>query len=52
MKTILLLGGTRFIGRHLLEKLNTKMFDVYYFHRGLTNFSPLSNATEILGEIG
>lgn len=50
MKTILLLGGTRFIGRHLLEKLNTKMFDVYYFHRGLTNFSPLSNATEILGD--
>ena len=50
MKTILLLGGTRFIGRHLLEKQNTKMFDVYYFHRGVTNFSSFSNATEILGD--
>lgn len=50
MKTILLLGGTRFIGRHLLEKLNTKVFDVFYFHRGVTNFAPSSNATEILGD--
>lgn len=50
MKTVLVLGGTRFIGRHLLEKLNMKMFNVYYFHRGVTSFCPSSNAIEILGD--
>lgn len=50
MKTVLVLGGTRFIGRYILELLDTKIFDVYYFHRGKTCFHPKRRLTEILGD--
>lgn len=48
-KTVLILGGTRFIGRYILELLNNDIFDVYYFHRGKTCFEPKVSSVEILG---
>lgn len=50
MRTLLVLGGTRFIGKHLLSCLDTSLFKVYYFHRGVTAFSPNSNAVELYGD--
>lgn len=49
-KKVLVLGGTRFIGRYILELLDTEIFDVYYFHRGNTCFHPKVRSTEILGD--
>lgn len=49
-KTVLVLGGTRFIGRYILGLLDTEIFDVYYFHRGKTCFHPKMRSTEILGD--
>lgn len=49
-KTVLVLGGTRFIGRYILESLDTEVFEVYYFHRGKTCFYPKVRSIEILGD--
>lgn len=49
MKRILILGGTRFIGKHLLYQLDTMDYEIFYFHRGFTKLERHVTATEILG---
>ena len=47
---ILVIGGTRFIGRHLVELLLEKGHEVKLFHRGQTN-APFSRDVEhIIGD--
>ena len=49
MTKILVLGGTRFIGKAVLNKL--KGVDLFYFHRGINNLSSSNTiiSTEIIG---
>lgn len=48
MLKVLILGGTRFIGRAVLEKFVG--VDLFYFHRGINNLYSSINATEIIGD--
>jgi 2'-hydroxyisoflavone reductase len=47
---LLLLGGTRFLGRHLAEAALAAGHEVTLFHRGQTNPGFLPGAEEILGD--
>lgn len=47
---LLLLGGTRFLGRHLAEAAVAGGHDVTLFHRGQTNPGVIPGAAEILGD--
>lgn len=50
MKKILILGGTRFIGRNLLEKiLPLEKYDITIFNRGLTNAAIFPEVNTIIG---
>lgn len=51
MKKILVLGGTRFIGRFLVEKLiELGAYEITLFHRGKTNVDLFPEAKRILGD--
>jgi 2'-hydroxyisoflavone reductase len=47
---ILMIGGTRFVGRHLAEAVLAAGHDLSLFHRGQTNVGLFPQATEILGD--
>jgi 2'-hydroxyisoflavone reductase len=47
---LLVLGGTRFLGRHLAEAALAAGHEVTLFHRGRTNPGLLSGAEEIFGD--
>lgn len=47
---ILILGGTQFIGRYLVQALLAKGHDLTLFHRGKTNQGLFQGVTEILGD--
>lgn len=47
---LLLLGGTRFLGRHLAEAAVAAGHEVVLFHRGRTNPGAVRGAEEILGD--
>lgn len=50
---LLILGGTRFLGRHLAEEATAAIaagHEVALFHRGLTNPGAVPGAEEILGD--
>jgi 2'-hydroxyisoflavone reductase len=47
---ILVIGGTQFIGRHVVAELLARGDDVTLFHRGLTNPSLFPEVTHILGD--
>ena len=51
MKKVLILGGTRFIGRNLVERLQrTGAFDLTLFHRGLTGSELFPEVQRIRGD--
>ena len=51
MKEVLILGGTRFIGRHLMKRLKADPeLDITLFHRGKTNDGLYPNTARILGD--
>ncbi len=50
MKSILIFGGTRFIGKHLLMQFDFRKYKIYYFHRGITNLTISTTAFEIIGD--
>ncbi len=50
MKKILILGGTEFVGRQLLEVLSRDDFDIYVFNRGKTNPDIFPEITRIIGD--
>lgn len=51
MNKILIIGGTNFIGRNLLEKLSsTKKYDLTIFNRGITNPELFPNIKKIAGD--
>lgn len=51
MKKVLVLGGTNFIGRNLLEKLNQQSeLDICMFNRGETNPNLFKNIRQIKGD--
>lgn len=51
MKEILILGGTRFIGRNLLEKLIPhQKYNITMFNRGQTNPDLFPNTNTIIGD--
>ncbi len=47
---LLILGGTRFVGRHLAEAALARDWDVSLFHRGQSNPDILPEATHLLGD--
>ena len=47
---ILVLGGTQFVGRHLIERLLTNGHQVSLFHRGQTNPDLFPSADHIHGD--
>lgn len=47
---LLILGGTRFLGRHLAEAATAAGHDLTLFHRGQTNPGVIQGAEEILGD--
>lgn len=47
---LLILGGTRFLGRHLAEAAVAAGHEVTLFHRGRTNPGEIADAEEILGD--
>lgn len=51
MDRILILGGTNFIGRHLIEKLSVnKKYDLTIFNRGITNPGLFPDIKKIIGD--
>lgn len=51
MDKILIIGGTNFIGRNLIEKLSsTKNYDLTIFNRGITNPELFPNIKRIIGD--
>ncbi|MBC8755066.1 NAD-dependent epimerase/dehydratase family protein [Kordia sp. YSTF-M3] len=51
MDKILIIGGTNFIGRNLIEKLSaTKKYDVTIFNRGITNPELFPKIKRIIGD--
>lgn len=51
MDKILIIGGTNFIGRNLIEKLSaTKKYDLTIFNRGITNSELFPNIKRIIGD--
>jgi len=51
MKKILILGGTKFVGRQLVEKLiEDKSNEIYLFNRGETNPSIFPGVQKIIGD--
>ena len=47
---LLILGGTLFLGRHLVEAAQERGHDITLFHRGKTNPGLFPGVTEILGD--
>ena len=47
---LLIIGGTRFVGRHMAEAAIDRGHDVTVFHRGKTGADELPKATHILGD--
>ena len=47
---LLVLGGTQFVGRHVVEAALTRGHQVTLFHRGQTNPGLISQAEELLGD--
>jgi 2'-hydroxyisoflavone reductase len=47
---LLLLGGTRFVGRHFAEAALAQGHDLTLFHRGQTNPGLFPGAREVLGD--
>jgi 2'-hydroxyisoflavone reductase len=47
---LLVLGGTRFVGRHIVDRALARGHDVTVFHRGTTPSDGLDGAREILGD--
>ena len=47
---ILVIGGTRFVGRHIVSEALTRDHEVTIFHRGKTNPGLFDDAEEILGD--
>ena len=47
---ILVLGGTRFLGRHIVERLADRGHDVVCFHRGTTTCELLAGVRERFGD--
>lgn len=47
---LLFIGGTHFVGRHMVEAAIQKGHDVTIFHRGLTNKNLFPEAKTILGD--
>ncbi|HEX5715323.1 MAG TPA: epimerase [Thermoanaerobaculia bacterium] len=47
---LLLLGGTRFVGRHFAEEALARGHDLTLFHRGQTNPGLFPGARELLGD--
>ncbi len=47
---LLILGGTQFVGRHIVEAALARGHDVTTFHRGKTNPGLFSEAREVLGD--
>lgn len=47
---LLVLGGTKFVGRHMVEAALDKGWEVTLFHRGKTNQSLFPNVERILGD--
>jgi nucleoside-diphosphate-sugar epimerase len=47
---LLLLGGTRFVGRHFAEAALARDHDLTLFHRGQTNPGLFSQVEEVLGD--
>lgn len=47
---ILIIGGTQFVGRHLVDALLTKNHDVTLFHRGQTNKNLFPRVGQIFGD--
>ncbi len=47
---ILILGGTQFIGRYLVQSLLANGHDLTLFHRGKTNQGLFENVNEVLGD--
>ena len=47
---LLIIGGTRFVGRHMAESAIERGHDVTVFHRGKTGADDLPKATRILGD--
>lgn len=47
---LLIIGGTRFVGRHMAESAIERGHDVTVFHRGKTGADDLPKATHILGD--
>lgn len=51
MGRILIIGGTNFIGRHLIEKLSiNKKYDLTIFNRGITNPDLFPDIKKIIGD--
>ncbi len=51
MDRILIIGGTNFIGRNLIEKLSAnKKYDLTIFNRGITNPELFPNIKKIIGD--
>jgi 2'-hydroxyisoflavone reductase len=47
---VLVIGGTRFVGRHMAEAAVARGHDVTVFHRGKTGTDVVPEATHILGD--
>src|SRR6187402_1817236 len=47
---VLILGGTRFVGRHLAERCIAEGNEVTLFHRGRSNPTILGDAEHVLGD--
>lgn len=47
---ILIIGGTRFVGRHLMSAANTRGHEVTVFHRGSNPVGPGRDVEDILGD--
>lgn len=47
---VLVIGGTQFIGRHLVERLLANGHETTIFHRGKTNVGLFPGAKEVLGD--
>ena len=51
MKKLLIIGGTRFVGRNLVEKLiNCNCYDITIFNRGFTNPQLFPEISKIIGD--
>ena len=51
MDRVLIIGGTNFIGRHLIEKLSVnKKYDLTIFNRGITNPGLFPDVKKIIGD--